>query len=303
METVLVANHKVQSKKKKIIGVVILILFAIASGMFAGMMFVNLYYKGIDYSKYTEAALRDNESEIIAKYGSSNVSDLTGVNAFIIAESKLNEKNAITLNAKGQINAMGVKQNLYTNRYKNNNSYYVENISKGKVILGIDTNIAERDYYDTASGMVKVYKGSNIQETTADFRDLNEEISFEQWKEKNGTTPLSFQPYIVSSKTINEATNPARVTLDNGKQGYYIKMSLNPTSALLYVKQIKNLSGLSDTPDFVYINLEIYLNQDGTFNKIISKEEYKVKKLGQRVSTKSEITYNFKYELTEIPTT
>lgn len=301
-EKVLQGEISLHSNKKKVIGIIILILTAIATGIVSGIFYLNNFVSSIDYGNYSEVGLRDNEVEIVSKHGSKGVANLNGVNAFIIAEHKLTEKSSITLNAEGSIDAMGVKQNMYTTRYKNGNSYYVENISKGQVILGVDTNIAERDYYDSASDSVKVYKGKDIQETTATFKDLSEEMPLEQWKEKNGTTPITFQPYIVSSKTIIEQTSPTACKLDNGEQGYSYKLSLQPSSAYLYVKQIKNLSGLGDYPEFKYINLEIFLNQDGTFNKIIANEEYKVKKMGMKVSTISKLVYKFEYTSTEIPT-
>ncbi len=302
MQKIIAGDYKGKAKPKSQIGIMFLMLAAVASGIMIGMLYVTLLFKGIDYSNYSEEGLRDNESEIFTKYGSSDIASLSGVNAFIIAEHKVAAKNIVTMDAAGNINAMGVKQNIYTKKYRNNNSYFVENISKGQVILGVDTNIAERNYYDASSDLVKIYKGTNIQQTSATFNNLNEQMSLSQWKEKNGTTPLNFQPYIVSSKTIESATNPRACTLDDGKRGYYIKMSLNASSAFLYVKQIKNLSGLGDFPNFNYINIEIYLNSDGTFNKIVCSEKYTVKKMGMNVGTTSQITYHFSYEAKEIPT-
>ena len=301
METVLEREGITPSKKKKVIGIIILILFALVSGILFGMLYVNFAYASTtDFSGYSEVGLRDNENEIMSKFGSSPVGSLNGVNAFIIAENKLAEHSHITMQAEGSINAAGVKQTMYTTRYKNDAAYYVENISKGKVVMGIDTNIAERDYYDEASKTVKVYKGTNIQDTSATFKELTEQISLDEWKEKNGTTPISFQPYIVSTKTINDASKPTNCTLENGKQGFSFKISLAASGAFLYVKQIKNLSGLGDYPSFLKIHLEVFLNEDGTFNKIVVDERYKVKK-GIWVETVSEMIYRFNYTSTEIP--
>ena len=301
METVLEREGITPSKKKKVIGIVILVLFAIASGILSGMLYVNFAFASTtDYSGYSEVGLRDNEKEIMSKFGSSSVGSLNGVNAFIVADNKLADRSHVTMRAEGSINAAGVKQAMYTNRYKNNSSYFVENISKGKVVMGIDTNIAERDYYDESSKVVKVYKGTNIQETSATFSEMKEQMSLDEWKEKNGTTPISFQPYIVSTKTINDASKPTACTLENGKQGYSFKISLAASGAYLYVKQIKNLSGLGDYPSFINIDLEVFLNEDGTFNKIVANEKYKVKK-GIWVETISAMTYRFSYTSTEIP--
>lgn len=302
MQKIIAGNYKGKAKPKSQIGIMLLMLAAVGSGILIGMLYVSLFLKGLDYSNFTEEGLRDKESEIFSKYGSADIASLSGVNAFIVAEQKVAAKNIVSMDASGNINAMGVKQNIYTKKYRNGNSYFVENISKGQVILGVDTNIAERNYYDLSSDLVKIYKGSNIQQTSATFNDLKEQMSLSQWKEKNGTTPLNFQPYIVSSKTIESATNPTACTLEGGKRGYYIKMSLKATSAFLYVKQIKNLSGLGDYPNFNYINIEVYLNSDGTFNKIVCSEKYTVKKMGMNVGTTSVMTYTFNYEAKEIPT-
>ncbi len=296
------SSAKIESKSKKLIKFAIVILLALASGLAIGMFYVNNFLGGVNYGSYSELGLRDDEDAIMKSEGTKPVNTLTGINAFIIAEQRLKEIKSITLNANGFINAMGVKQNIYTNRYKNESEYFVENISKGQIILGVDTNIAERDYYDELTDKVKVYKGNNIQETSATFKEMKEELSLLEWKKRNGTTPINFQPYIVSTKTIQSSTKPSPCTLDNGNAGYVVNMSLKPVGAYLYVNQIKNLSGLTDLPDFVFINLEVYFNQDGTFNKIVAEEEYKVKKMGMKVSTSSKMTYNFKYESTPIPT-
>lgn len=292
---------KVLSKKRRIFNLIVIGVLGVFSGFLLGNFYVNNFMGGIDYSQYSEISLRDNESMIISRFGSTNTANLSGVNAFIIAESKFLDKENVSMNADGYIDAMGVKQDLLTKKYKVNDSYFVENISKGQVILGIDTNIAERNYYDSTTDVLKVYKGKDVQQTSTTFSELKEELSLSEWKEKNGTTPLNFHPYIVSSKTIVSATNPKSCTLDSGDSGYIINFSLQPISSFLYVKQIKNLSGLGDYPEFVSINLEVFLNLDGTFNKIVTKEEYKVKKLGMKVSTYSNITYIFSYEASEIP--
>lgn len=302
MQKAATADYKIESKPKKVITSLILILLGVATGIVVGIWFVNSFMSANDFSGYSEVTLRDDEANIVAKHSNKPVAGLTSVNAFILAEHKLANSDAVTLNASGFINAAGVNQDMYTFKYKVGENYFVENISKGQVIMGIDTNIAERDYYDTTSGKVRVYKGTDIQMTSATFKEMKEELTLTEWKEKNGTTPLNFQPYIVSSKTIENATNITPCTLQNGKRGYRTDISLKYTGAYLYVRQIRNLSGLADLPAFDFIKLEVYFNDDGSFNKIIAREQYKVKKMGIPVTTTSYLEYNFTHEQSTIPT-
>ncbi len=301
MQKVLTEQIYVENKGKRVLRFLIVLLLALATGITVGMYIVDNFFSGIDYSNYSEAGLRDNEANIYAVNKSKKVTDMNAINAYIVAENKLKDISSVTLSANGNIDAMGVYQTTYTKRYKNNNSYFVENISKGQVIAGIDTNIAERNYYET-NGNVRVYKGTNIKESSATFDKLKEEVSLTKWKERNGTTPITFQPYIVSTKTVTSSSSPKACTLENGRQGYVSKISLNASGAYLYVKQIKNMSGLGDYPNFNFITLEVYFNEDATFNKIVVNEEYKVSKMGIPVKTVSKMNYHFSYEATAIPT-
>lgn len=288
-----------QIKKRYLFGFCVLIASGIVSGIIIGTVYLSFFYKKpTDYSKYTQSGLRDNEAAIVAQYGDSDLTTLSGTNAFIIAEHKSKNQQTLTLNAQGSIDTTFVKQTLYTTRYHDaeRGLYYVENISKGGNIMGINTNIAERNYYDKETEQVTIYQGSNVRETSADFNmdNPNKTMTLAEWENFNGTTPLSFQPYIVSSKTVIEATTPQACPLSDGTNGFYFRLKLNHKAAYLYVKQIKNLSGLSEYPSFDYINLEVYLNADGTFNKISCDELYYVN-MGFSVGTKSKLTYQFSY--------
>ena len=280
-------------------GLSILISSAVASGILLGVIYLNFFYRlPTDYGKYSQNGLRDDEAAIMAQYSNSDITTLTGTNAFIIAEHKSRQQRTVTINADGMIDAAGVKQSLYTTRYLDyeREIYYVENISKGANIMGINTNIAERNYYDTQSGMVSVYQGSNIRERSADFEmdNPNQTVTLADWENTNGTTPISFQPYIVSTQTVLDATTPVACVLDDGSHGFSFRLRLNHKAAFLYVKQMKNLSKLADYPSFDYINLEVFLNEDGTFNKITTDEKYYVK-MAINVGTLSKLTYHFTY--------
>lgn len=288
-----------QNKRRRLIGMSVLISSAVVSGIILGIIYQNFFdKKPMDYSKYSQNGLRDDEAAIVQQYGKSDIGTLTGINAFIIAEHKSRQQQTVTMRGDGWINAMNVKQNMHTIRYLDytREMYYVENISKGSVILGIDTNIAERNYYDTKSGMVSVFQGRNVRETTADFNmsNPNQTVTLKDWENLNGTTPLSFQPYIVSTKTVIDSTTPTACVLDDGRNGYTFQLSVNPKSAYLYVRQIKNLSGLAEYPSFDYINIKVFLNEDGTFHTIDCDERYYVKK-GIPVETTSKLTYHFIY--------
>ena len=288
-----------QIKKRSLMGLSILISSAVISGILLGTIYLNFFYKKpTDYSKYTQSNLRDNEKAIMAQYGNSDITTLTGINAFIIAEHKSREQQTVTIKADGAINTL-IKQSLYTTRYLDfaRGMYYVENISKGTKIMGINSNIAERNYYDDQSGMVSVYQGRNVRETSADFdmNKPNKTVTLADWENINGTTPLSFQPYIVSTKTVQSVTAPTACVLDNGNNGYVFQLSLNFKAAILYVKQMKNLSGLPEYPSFESIKLEVHLNEDGTFHKIACDEKYYVNMGFGSIDTVSKLTYHFTY--------
>lgn len=294
-------EKKVVSKKKLWLSRFLVLLLGVSTGLFCGIYYKTLFAKrDSGLGGITEAMVRDDETKIVRENKDKPIMSMDPINAFIVAEYKTNQMQYVSMNATGSVDAMGVKQNLYTKKYKSDDTYFVENISKGSVILGIDTNIAERDYYDKDSDMVRIYKGTNVQETTATFGDMTEEMTLSEWYKKNGTTPLNFHPYIISSKSVDKSTPIERVVLDNGEAGYKTTFVLKNTAALLYASQIKNLSGLKDDPIVDYINLEVLINEDGTLYRIVVDEKYEVKK-GIYVGTKSDMIYNFEYTKSEIP--
>ena len=295
-------QKKAVSKRKLWLSRFLVLLLGVTTGLFCGIYFKTAFAtRDSGLGGLTEAMIRDDETKIVRENKDKPIMSLNPINAFIVAEYKTSQMQYVTMNATGSINAMNVKQNLYTKKYKIEDKYFVENISKGSVILGIDTNIAERNYYDESTDIVQIYKGKIVDETSANFGDMTKQMSYDEWYDLNGTTPKDFHPYIISTKTVDKSTPIEQVTLDNGAVGYKTTFALKNTSALLYVSQIKNLSGLKDDPIVDYINLEVYINGDGTLYRIVVDEKYEVKK-GIYVGTKSDMIYNFEYTKAEIPT-
>lgn len=288
-----------KTKKRYIVGLSVLVSSAIASGILLGVLYLSFFYQPpVNYGNETD--LRADEAAIYAKYKDHEITTLDGTTAFIIAEYKTKQQQKLTLRAEGKVDpSMSSAQTIYTTRYldQTRDLYYVENISKGKVIFGIDTNIAERNYYDATTDTLTVYRGWDTRETSATF-DMDhpdKTMTLAEWKAINGTTPLSFHPYIVSARTVINATKPTACTLDDGNAGYTFTLSLNKNAASIYVRQIKNLSKLPENPNFDYINITVFLNQDGTFHTLDCDERYYVHQMGMNVSTKSNLLYQFTY--------
>jgi hypothetical protein len=300
-ETIVVKQKPKFNKKKFIIFLIIVSLLGVGTGFYAGNAYV-YSIKAQIANNISEEELRDNEDKIISQNQGKSIENISPTNSYIIAEHLLSNFDNYYIYVAGSVDAAGTHQTMYTKKIKNSNDYFVENISKGSVIFGIDTNIAERDYYtNSGNEKVNIYKGKVSSETEGNFNSLTSSFTFDEWKTKNGTTPLSSLPYIVSSKTVNDNSTLKKITLDdNSTIVYEFALSLKSTAGLLYGRQIRNLSGLDGLPKFQSINLTIQINTDGSFHKVIVKEVYVVNKVID-VTTTSSMEYDFNYIKETIP--
>ncbi len=283
-------------RRRHFVNFLLVIILGIGSGLLAGAYYVSDYLSSNEVT-FSEMELRAENEKIIKDKSNLSVSSLSATEAFVIAEEKLKTIENISMNAQGYIDAAGVKQDIYTKKYRAGSNYFVENISKGKVIMGIDTNIAERNYYDAENDILSVVKGRDITETSATFDSAPRVMSLDDWKKLNGTTPLNFEPYVVSKSSVQKESKLEACTLWDGQSGYHASMSLTKDSAVIYCDQITNLSGLGSKPNISFINLDVYFNADGTFSRIFASEEYVVKKV-INVTTVSVLDYYFTYSAT-----
>lgn len=173
--------------------------------------------------------------------------------------------------SKGSVTASGVSQSVRGYSIKDNDSYFMENISKGLI------SCSWRIYQNEE---VKTYKGKNIEVEKATYDEDNFiEYTIDDYSSLWGK-PLS-RPniYVISSDSV--LSSDINLTDDN----YIVNLELDPEKSVVkYVKQMKVVSGLSDYPVFSNVNLTFTLDKELNLLKINTSEKYEVNKLGVHVS-------------------
>lgn len=290
-------NSKNKMSKKSIILTSVLgILFAVSGCALGAYLAITLSpkvnnYDGLDYRSY----LDDNE-KIYQRYLSNqkdplsySPSDLANI---AIYQYSLEDYTYSDVDCASI--AVGITQITRSKTIKNIDSYYSESISSSSF-----KKIAKRFYED--NDQIAYYDGKLNEDsngyfgTYLEYTTLSENDYLNTWG-KTINSPIS---YIISSKTVLDDSSISKTD-----DGYQIYLNLHPTySTLLYAKQMKMMSGLSDNPEFDYVH--ITFNLDENLNLISSKtlEAYNVYVFGKNYTESTmEETFHIADKEIQIPT-
>lgn len=196
--------------------------------------------------------------------------------------------DSLRIVSKGDVVAAGVSQTVRGYSIKNNDSYFMENISKGLISCSWRM-------YQTSS--VKAYPGHDIDVETAKYDEGSaSEYSLDDYASTWGKLLSRPNIYIISEDTVLEKS-----VSQEGSE-YHVDLNLDPNKAVVnYVKQMKMVSGLSDYPVFYKVNLKFTLDSELNLKKINTAEQYEVNKLGVHLSDGTLEDVYYYDEATPIP--
>ena len=281
-------SKKFEFNKKSIICLVLISIFGILSGIFAGNFFIG--GDKVDYSAYSEVELRDDVATLSNKVGSKLPSSFKNYEIFEIAEYRMFSHGNFFVAGTGKVETIA-SQKISSSKGYENGVYFKESLSAGV------KNVGERVYYKEGENAT-VYGASKINksEMTATYKSA-EQKTYDEICEINGVPIDKFVGYIVSSKTVlNQGAPVTKITLDDGSNGYKFEIQLEPIlSVLNYVKQMKHISDLASFPVFKDITLTVVVDDQFRFRQIDTLENYTVNYMGIDASCKGTLCEIFNY--------
>lgn len=270
---------KKPSWKKLIVPTVSVCLTAglgIGAGLLAAKFFKGA--KGVDYANVNTNELTDNLENAQRKLDQARargtpletaLKPSEMVNLAFAKYSALPSAKAIGL---GTAVSMGVKQEIQSIQIKEESRYFEESNSLGLVNL-YDRMYQEGDKTTCYWGDTLNYAGNSAKVYT------NEEYA--DYMGRKVSDPLI---YVISTKTA--ITKEEKVKSDKGpseiikeESGYRVELELNPkTSVVNYVKQMQNISGLTDYPTFYHCHLTFHFDSNLMPVEYTSYEKYNATK-------------------------
>lgn len=297
-----IAFESDKAKKKKIILMIIQISVTVIMGavaIFAGWFVVGDLIIGridtFDPSNYNALHYIESENNI-ALWKRQDISTLTATQIFVVAQSKIQNCNYYGIYTKGYngedkgvVTTLGMTQDLYGYRYRDNANGYFDYFSTGlaTVVKKVEYTFGEDKYY-CYEGQKKgdsVTWTPNTTESGCLYRTGEEYLQMVGCEAEN---PID---YIVSTKTVLTQQN-------NGKVGanYSFTLTLDPSTAVLYyVKKMDYMSGFG-YPKFSSIELRFEVDENMNFQNIYINENYRV--IGMKAN--SQYKMEFVYENVEI---
>ena len=265
-------NSKKPIDKKHIIISVSITVLCLALGGVGGYFIGKMFFPKneiIDYSKLKDVDFEDDQEALMKKYALSKSSDYSKDFApyeiVNIGINKIKEHKYVETKTYGQVNAMGVEQSVRATSIKNEDNYFMENISTSSAVQ------TGKRFYQSGE-TIKTYNGSNVSTERADWPETAEsELSLEEHEAKWGKQLSRPIIYIISSKTAFE-TSTATKTDD----GYVVRLDLSPKYSILrYVRQMVEISPISD-PVFHSVQFTVTLDKDLNIISTEADESYSV---------------------------
>lgn len=284
----------------QIVLIVVIAVAGVASGFYCGNLYLSTKHKKVDYSKFSEKDLLPNFKEVLERNSGKSLSEVSPVDAFVIAQYKLENSEHFIATSNDSLTHNYGKQNVYTYKHKLNGVILTKEITTSKMI-----SLAKK--FKVEDGKVYLYNGDPTSSTEASWLDNFSTYTPEEFKNVVGLNAYTAVPYIVSEKTVSSEDKNAFVAgsgtrLNNG--GFRFTLSLDTSSSVInYVKKIKYMSGLSDYPTFSTLNLTFDIDKDFNFINITTSEVYSFKYMGGIFVTCSgniSTNYDFKTVPSEI---
>ncbi len=285
------------------------IIGTLAAGLGVGAGFLVYNYSenfgGADYSNVDANALTDDISKAQAKYDAAKSSGTPLEEALKPSEmANLALKNFSSLkNSKtlglGSALSVGVTQVIQSMQIRDGDRYFEESNSMSSFVKLYDRMYQEGDNTTTYWGESSDYSShSPVTYTNKEYAELM------------GRTVSETMIYVISTKTA--ITDVAKVRSSHGasriekeNDGYKIELELKTKAVVNYVKQMKNISGLTGYPTFEYCHLTFHIDKDLMPISYTSYEKYNATKESVPLPVDIEgslTTYFYHGETYEIPT-
>ncbi len=300
-------KEKAPISKKFIITSSIIGTVAIALGVVAGFM-ANSFFNtaGGDYSNVDANALTDDIAQTRKKYEAAKkagtpleeaLKPCEMVNISLDLFSSLESTKAVGL---GSAYSMGVNQIIQSIQIKRGDKYFEESNSTSAFV-----NLYDRMYQEGET--TKTYWGKS-----SDYASHEEKIyTNEDYAELMGRKVSDSMIYVISTKTsimdeskVKSGRGASRIVKE--KNGYTVDLELQRKKSVVnYVKQMKNISGLTGYPTFEYCHLTFHLDEDLMPLDYTSYEKYQATKKEVGISSTIEgnlTTYFYHGEIYDIPT-
>ena len=299
-------KEKAPISKKFIITSSIIGTAAVALGVVAGFVAHSFFNTaGGDYSNVDANALTDDIAKTRKKYEAAKkagtpleeaLKPCEMVNVSLDLFSSLESTKAVGL---GSAYSMGVNQIIQSIQIKNGEKYFEESNSTSAFV-----NLYDRMYQEGET--TKTYWGKS-----SDYSSHEEKTyTNEEYAELMGRKVSDSMIYVISSKTsitdeakVKSGRGASRITKE--KSGYTVDLELQRKKSVVnYVKQMKNISGLTGYPTFEYCHLTFHLDEDLMPLDYTSYEKYQATKKEVGISTTIEgslTTYFYHGETYEIP--
>ncbi len=284
-------KDKKKTKKASRFAMLVVIVLGVICGVVVGTYFSP---KGVDASRYNFDAdlLRDDPQEIWLEADGKTPVELGAIKACVLAFDKTFSEERVKVEGKGCVVAMGVTQSINSTTIRMGDKLYNENVSVSSFVKALNRYFVEEDNIDHYGGSIN---GNIVTwNTTPDNTGADAINTMEKYKAKFGSTMYEYMTYIVSSKTVNWASEVEKTEDGN----YTFSLSLDKSKAVVnYVKTMKETGGLSSYPDFIE-DPQITVTIDSNYRilKFVSSEKYNVSMTFMNVSSTGNLTNTFYYD-------
>ena len=282
-----------KEKKSTIIMVSGILSSLVIGGITGTIIAFTLSDKGVDY---LQVHVDENNQKALYEEYLKNPRDPLEYKPYELAniafyKYSLNEFTRSEINSSAV--AMGVSQVTNGQSIKNKDISFSESVSSSAFV-----KVAKRFYVQ--DDKVDIYNGKLIDDKNGLGGQYStcEEMSVEEYKDSWGKDLSNPVIYTITSETT---LNTSSITENDN--GYLISLDLDPLKSVTrYVKQMMQMSSLSDAPEFDYVHVEFSLDSDLNLLEMNVKEAYYVWVVGKNYT---EATLTEKYmildEETPIP--
>lgn len=261
-------------RKKTIVLMVIIMMLGIYSGFLVGN-FIILQRTDPTRYDFDVAALTDEVEPIRLMANGRTPLTLGAVKSCVLAFDTTFNYEDVMVVGDGLINAVVgpivVGQTVDSKSIRKGNVFFYENVSISQFVQAMNRNYVTDGnilhYSGTQSGNEVIW--NTVDDTPDDMKTM------EQHTARYGVPMTHYMTYIVSSKTVVEASSVTQNTDGN----YEFTLTLDKVKSVInYVKSMKDTGGLSDYPDFVENPIiKLTIDKDYRILRFESTEAYTAK--------------------------
>lgn len=281
------SKKKNNSKKTTIItasGCALALLIGGVSGFFIAFA---LSPKGFDYDGIENSSIEDDVEAIYENYlnsGNKNYLSYSPSDLANIAIYKYSLNEFTSSDIRSDATSLGVVQRTVGQSIKNSDEFFNESISHSTFVKVAKRFYSVEDGFDIYSGNIQTTDQGLSAEYTSDiFLDRE---SYEDTWGKTLDRPVI---YNISSKTVLEGSSISQE--ENGN--YIIDLKLDPVKSVVrYVKQMIQMSSLSDAPEFDFVNVTFEVDSELNLLEMNVHEAYYVWVVGKNY-TEAYLTETF----------